>query len=216
VLFKDIPARSLQRGVNAMQFAKNGRFLDFVRTAHTVAFSFDSPTILFGACTESMYEAAAAAAARTAWAGDDAAIARETDAAAAAVLSLADDDDNDNADVDKVSGRAVLGGIRKQHMELDVAIDANVVQLHVKGWPGQRVCRIGPFYSLYPSSLVRCGKRGPPALPFGLEPYPGHAPINARSNVGTQFQLRHRDNGAGFLYRGFLCVSRGIWRRPLQ
>ena len=45
VLFKDIPARSLQRGVNAMQFAKNSRFLDFIKTAHAVAFSFDSSTI---------------------------------------------------------------------------------------------------------------------------------------------------------------------------
>ena len=45
VLFKDIPPRSLQRGVNSMQFAKNSRFLDFVRTAHAVALSFDSSTI---------------------------------------------------------------------------------------------------------------------------------------------------------------------------
>ena len=45
VLFKDIPPRSLQRGVNSMQFAKNSRFLDFVRTAHSLALSFDSSTI---------------------------------------------------------------------------------------------------------------------------------------------------------------------------
>jgi hypothetical protein len=37
VLFKDIPPKSLQCCVNSMQFAKNSRFLDFVRTAHAVS-----------------------------------------------------------------------------------------------------------------------------------------------------------------------------------
>jgi hypothetical protein len=45
VLFKDIPPRSLQRGVNSMQFAKNSRFLDFVKGCHALAISFDSSTI---------------------------------------------------------------------------------------------------------------------------------------------------------------------------
>jgi hypothetical protein len=44
-LFKDISARSLQRGVNSMQFAKNSAFLDYIRTAHALALAFDSSTI---------------------------------------------------------------------------------------------------------------------------------------------------------------------------
>jgi hypothetical protein len=45
VLFKNIHPRSLQRGVNSMQFAKNSRFLDIIRTCDALAISFDSATI---------------------------------------------------------------------------------------------------------------------------------------------------------------------------